>query len=241
MTKYRWLAAAVVAGVLALAIAPVSAGEDETEDMAPPSEKQVLVEKVFKRLALAGELAEYGRQNKAAEALVAAGGIYMELSKGVGDFGKMKEPALEKDGTPTKDASEPTKSFASLADEAFEAARLYPIKGVNVEALIKAAKDREPSDGLRGLVGGPKTITRKVQAGGHTQFVLNFKENEPAGIAMQSNHPVRFIIKSEGKGTLANAIVTHGNYTWVPKPGTKKITIHVHGMGRSAEYRVYAN
>jgi len=111
-----------------------------------------------------------------------------------------------------------------------------------LRTMINAAKTRDysknPEVKERGVVGGPKRIIRKVDAGGQQHVHIKLKAGEPATVALTSDHPVRIILK-QGGSTLSNNVVTNFRYTW--RASKAKVSVEVHGMGKVAHFTVYAN
>ena len=180
-------------------------------------------------MALAGATAEFGRKEKAAEALITAGSLLLQVQAlSGGKFGTIKEKPLGAKDEELDVAAEEEKSFKDQAEDLFDEALAVDGK---TRDLIKAAKARKyaaPDTTSRDVVGGPRRITRKIDAGGLQVYKFQFRHGRPAGVCVHSTVPMRFVVYQDGWGTLLDVAGTNGFYNWTPGGKGKKGTVHVH-------------
>jgi len=238
---YRLVAVLLLCQLLGGNLSPSRAEEDEKP--LSKDEKEQLEAKLqnVKDLVTAQQMASFGRKYKAPEALVAAGALLLKVNAATGGNvdKKVDLTAVEK-GTDTE-----AKSLKEQADELFDTASGLKTSK-EIETIITEAKKRDYSESKefegRAVLGGPKRISRRVDAGGLHRFNLNFVANQPGTVAVTSDRPVRFIIRL-GESTLNNSVVTSYHYTFMPRGRgvARKVEIEVRGMGSPAHFTVYAN
>lgn len=230
-----WLIATAL--MAAMMVTAVDAGEDDDDVPVKKDEKADDV----KLLATAAEIEEFGRMNKSPEALIAAAGILLRVNAITkGKFSDLDEDCVDEKGKKVVDKEESItleKKAKGLLDSA---AAMAAGQKVNVKPLIDAVANRK-YDATRAVVGGPKRISRKIDASGKHHYTIHFVKNAPASIALQSNSPVRFMVRDSQLGTLVNAVAQHGNYSWVPKGKGGTVKISVIGGKKIANYTLYAN
>jgi hypothetical protein len=245
MRKSRWLMAVVIGGSVMVSLASRTRADDKDK---PPSDEELRAQMV-KCLATAAEVEQFGRKHKAPEALVSAGGILLKVDALTrGKMEKLEGDVEDDKGNKLDVPAEEEKSLKEQANKLFSEARemgaSMDLRPGTVEALIKAARVRNYSADEefkgRGAIGGPKRITRKIQAGGHQVHSVRFRANEVASIAFQSNYPVRLRIVSPGQGDLSNNIVQTNFYNWVPRQPIT-IRISVQNLGHNAQYTITTN
>jgi len=240
MSWYRLIPVLLLCGLLGVNLCP-SRAEDEKSSSKDDKDKPDAKQGNVKDIVTAHQMAEFGRSYKAPEALIAAGALLRKVHAMTD--GKV-DASVDLSAT-EKGTDGEAKSYKDLSDELFDEATAMK-KSEAVEELIKEAKKREyskPKDfEERGVLGGPKRISRKVDAGGLHRFNINFVANQAGTVALTSDRPVRFIIRL-GESTLNNSVVTSYHYTFMPRGRgvSRKVEIEVRGMGSPAHFRVYGN
>lgn len=251
MTKFRWLAALLFGGaVLCLAATDPVAGQDGEEPLTKEEEAQ---RENLQDLLMAHRLAAFAKAYKAPEALVTAGGLLLKVNSAIKGEAKVDASATDEKGNTVEAVK--AKSLKEEAADLFDAALGMKPGSKELQAMIKAARTRDykkdPAFADRGVVGGPKRISKRVDAGGRQHFNLKFASGQPGSVALTSSAPVRFIVRAGGS-TLTNTVVTHFHYTLRAsgksgatkgkggKAGATTVAIEVHGMGRPAQFTLLA-
>jgi hypothetical protein len=240
MGKWRWLLMVAALLLGAAVLTPVSA-EDK-----PAKEEAVDVHaKTLQYLATSSEMAEFGRKNKAPEALVAAASMLMKVQAQTdGKMPTIKDVPEDEKGNKIKDAkAEESKSFEAQAKELFvEALGMgTDLKVPGINGLVNAAEKRKYTAwGARDLAGGPRRLDRWVQAGALHSYWFDFHANRPAGVVCHSDAPVRLVIHRPGVGELFSTIGNNSYYNWSPAgAGTVRIQVRVHALARGVHYTLY--
>jgi len=228
----RLIAVLVVCPVLGVTLSLSRADEDER----PLSEEDQARLQNVKDLVTAHQIAEFGRSYKAPEALVAAGALLLKVNAVTrSNVDKKVDFTATEKGEGGKE-----KGLKEQANELFDEASGLKSSKV-VDALIKEAQNRDYTQyAPRDVFGGPKRISKRVDAGGLQRFTLNFVPRQAGTVALTSDRPVRFVIRS-GDSTLNNSVVTSYQYTFVPRAKGGKVQIEVRGMGSPAHFTVYAH
>jgi hypothetical protein len=236
----RWLAVLTVA-VLAGLMPPRAA---DGQQPPPDAEKSGLDE-----LMAAYKLADFGRDHKAPEALIAAAGVLRKVHAATnGQMGQVAVKPVDDKDKPVAVEQEKLKSLADEANDLFDEASALGIqlKLPAVEALIKAARKREYElPGERGRAGGPSRVCRRIAPGGVHCYHIPYVAGTPAAIGIQSSNPVRARMVGPAGNVLFNQVVRVGNYTWIPPAGKGRVrtfTMRVENHGRSpAQYVLFTN
>ena len=243
----RSLAALLLAGGLCSALALPSAADDKKDvpKSEPAAEESAAPDPVLELAAAAYKTAEFGRENKSPEALVAAALMLRKLT-----FNKktpITDQPTDENGNPIADKSLEERSFADEANDLFAGARLRAVKLdiKGFDAVVDSAEKREIS---RGPAGGPKTIRRKIAPGKTEVFALKFKEDERAHVHFHASEPLHLHIERTDIHHLWVNVTSRSYEHHHPgKVGGKKghlapVTITVRNPGKKpAEYTLLLN
>jgi hypothetical protein len=250
MVTRRWLAGIViVAGLLAATLSDPATAQQKQGKQREQSQDELNAE-VVTCIAAAGELKEFGEKYKAPEALIAAGSMLLRANAATkGKLEKLDAEVTDENGKKLDVPAEKEQTLKQQAADLFDQALTMGAKGVDLQGLIKAAKGRkypEPpvkTTKERGVVGGPKRISRAISAGAAHHYSIPFHSHQVGTVLVQSDHPVRFVVRQANKGVLTSSIVRNGNYSWRPSSGggTTLITVEIHGTGNLAHYTLVAN
>jgi len=234
MTMLRWLAVLfLVAGVAATTSLRPALGDEKDKGEAPLTKEQEAQAATLRTVVAANRVAVFGRKHKSPEALVTAGSMLLEADAAT----PRGKPTLKITDDSGKEVESADKGLKEQAEELFDEARAMKTRTKEVAALIKAAKSGDYTLS-RAVAGGPKRISRKVDAGGQQRFHIPYIAGQPATLALTSDTPVRLVLK-QGESTLSNNVVTSFSYTW--RPSKAKVFVEIHGMGKVAHFTVYAN
>lgn len=222
----------ILAGLLGGLGTPSAAPADEKKDDSVQVKPDPVSDDV-RHIALAYDLADYGRSIKSPEMLISAARILRKIRTTPGK----EKPTIE-DGKDEKDDSDEPVSLVAESDKLLaEARKLAPDDAIIGELAERAAKEK-----TRGSVGGPRSHYHKPGAGVKLTWNVTFKAGQPASVAVQGN----------GKNTLTLTVTGPGGHylywsgpnpsvSWVPKV-TKTYTISVTNDGPGAcAYRMYHN
>jgi hypothetical protein len=228
--NFRYSAALAWGSALVLAIAaPLMAQERTGPNQSPPEAaaeiKPSAEAEAVQRIHLAHSLIEYGRKNKAPEALITAARILAAHGTVALDAKKTLEApsgaaAAEKKDKPASDTSP-----RALLDEAKQLSRTDP-------AIVALANSVEI---LRGAVGGPKHVTEVVQPLSIDVYRIAFRGNEVARVALSGDGDTRLdLYVYDESGIPITSAVGPGDdclVSWVPR-WTGLFVIKVVNRGR---------
>ena len=221
-------------------LAPAPAGGPAKDE-----DEQTLRE-IFHTLTTAAEVREFGQQHKVPEALITAADMLRKvdvLASGKAPK-RVEEVPVDEKGNKIDIPVEKAKTYAEQADDLFEQAATMGAGVPAIAGLIKAAKKRQYTADAefakRALPGGPRQIRNGLQAGGLNTWTFNPIVGRPAAFAIESEHPIRWVINEPGFGNHANAVVRNGNYTFTPRKGVP-ITVRIQSMGKATSYVMYVN
>ncbi len=200
--------------LLALAV-PLAAEEKKGTNQSPPEEaakaKSSADADAVPKIHLAHSLIEYGRKNKAPEALITAARILSTHGTS-----EMKEkPTHEKpergaEGA-KKDKAESDNSPRALLEEAKKMSNNSP-------AIISLANSIELT---RGAVGGPKRTVEVVEPLATDQYKITFRGGEVARAAVSGDGDTRLdLFVYDENGNLVTSQVGPGDdclASWVPR------------------------
>jgi hypothetical protein len=198
--RLRWLTPVLLAGGLLAVLAVWTPAQDKKDEAKPADEKPAEPDPVLELSTTAYKTADFGRENKSPEALVAAAVMLRSLKAA------KKEPITEQptdeNGKAVEEKSLADKSFAEEADDLFAEASLMAaeLKIDHFDAVIDGAKKRN----TRGLVGGARTIRRRIGPGKTETFHFKFQSDKPAPFAFHATHPLHL-----------HAVRTDYDHTWV--------------------------
>lgn len=186
-----------------------------------------------RHIALAYDLAEYGRKAKSPEMLVSAARILRKIRTTPGT----EKPTIEGG----KDEKEEKAEAVSLLEESnhllAEARKLAPD-----DALIGDLIERITKEKTRGSIGGPRSHYHKPGAGTTMTWNVSFAGGQPASVAVQGNgrNALTLTVRGPG-GHFLTWTGPNPSLSWVPRQ-TKPYTITVTNDGPGAcAYRMYHN
>jgi hypothetical protein len=245
LPRLRWFAPVLLAGGLFAAALPSGAATDKADEK-DQAEKADAISDVI----TAYKMADFGRETKAPEALIAAASLLKKAH--AGRAGRME--ALDVKPVDDKDAAVQGETLKSkdldqeandLLDEASGLAAGDPKQSAAVEALIKAARERKYGKVTRGAYGGPKWVSRPIAPGESHVYNIAFVSGVPAAIGLKSAGAAPLRIKmSIGGYVHFEQVVKFGQYEWVPKPDVplKTYTIRIANVGgRPTAYTLLTN
>lgn len=196
------------------------------------------------QIATAYKLVEFGRSNKAPEALITAGGLLRQIPPP-----KPSEATLEVEGDTPKNTDAPTEKAKTLKEEAedlFAEALVMASKDQRdaVQKLVNAIKERpEPKrePGTRGSLGGPKVINRVLPPKGTHNWNIKFIGGQPAVVTFRAALTCRISWHGPAGGVIGKDDCMIGRAAWMPgKNGAH--TIRVHNLSpRPVAYSLYTN
>lgn len=194
-----------------IGIAPVIA---DAQKPATSIEEQQFeaTDQVIRDFALASQLIEVGRKNKAPEALVTAAGLFRKLAK-VEMATVEDEPVIENDPQNAKNsaaAKDEAADFGQLAGDLFSEAIFMGKKdNLNLASLVDQAKARAE---YRAPVGGPRKVQRAITPGQTHSYTFKIVKREPVSLAFRSNAPCKVAAKrNDSDQVYQNGIGMFGN------------------------------
>jgi len=239
--KRRWLFG-VVAAVVALAGATMLPAAQEKK-AAEKSERTA--DDIIADAVTAYKMADFGRDHKSPEALVAAASLLRSL-QGIKMDAIAEKPTGEDDKTPADGQEEKVKSFAEQADELFDEASALglTLKLAYVEPMIKAARAREYR--TRAVVGGPKTIRRGIGPRKTESFHFKFQPNQIGSIGFRASIPMKItVVRSDTSNVIADGVVPVGHvvhHFGNERRGTVPVTVRVQNMsGQKGSFQLFVN
>jgi hypothetical protein len=235
----------LAAVALILGLWPVGADAQKKKDKEPAASEDQAGDDIAE-LVNAYKLAEFGRKNDAPEALITAGSLLRRFAKM--QMGKIAEKATIEVEKGAKD--EPLDKVAQAPDYEEEANALFDeaqalatkLK-VNVDKLIKMAKERPNT---RGVIGGPRSISRMVGPKQTLVYHFNFEPHRPCAVGFQASVPLRVTVtRSDNDNPWAAAISTGGVHRGIPggsRTGVVPVTVRVHNPGlQVARLQLFVN
>jgi hypothetical protein len=241
LRRYTLLALMLAAGVLFAALPSGAADKDEKKESEAET-KAAGKATLIVDLITANRMAEFGREHKAPEALVAAGSLLRQAATRANEgLGVLGEKPIDENG---KEIKEEPKKSADLKDQArdlFDEARAMASGDKAMMAVIKEAETREYK--TRDVFGGPKRVERAINPGQVHVYHIPFITNLPASVGLTSQgSTLHFQIKA-GDAELFAVRGNYANYNWTPKGGpTKTFTVVIHNVGgKGSVYTLLAN
>jgi hypothetical protein len=226
---------AITGGCLLALSAPTHA---QKEKKVEPTKEEIQRERM-ENLMTAYDLAAKGRKKNAPEYLITAAGMLRRLSS-IKDLQEMKEsevkPEITTDGKAAVEKEAKVITLLEQSDELFkEASDMGASLGVNVDKLIKIAKERERSDKEeRSVVGGPKRVVKYIggghlhtfkytlRTGDYTQWMLRSSDTLEVSVVRADNEQPYY-----WHNTTSAQRVWHPNWHPNPKLKVAHITIRV--------------
>jgi hypothetical protein len=247
MRNLRWFAPVLLAAGL-LGLAQPSGTAADKADEKDQAEKADAISDVV----TAYKMADFGRESKAPEALIAAASLLRKAH--AGRAGRMEaldaKPVDDKDAPVQGETLKPKdldQEANDLLDEASGLAAGDPKQSAAVEALIKTARARKygAEKMTRGALGGPKWVSRPIAPGQAHVYNIPFVTGVPAEIGIKSTGAAPLRCKmSIGGYVHFEQVVKFGEYGWVPKPDApvKTYTIRIANVGsRPTAYTLLTN
>jgi hypothetical protein len=232
MTKRFWLVLTAVGlcGTVLLGRGPVpKAGADDKKTEAvkhDPAADDV------RHIAMAYELAEYGRETKSPEMLIAAARILRKIHATPG-----KEKSTVERGKEEAGDNEPV-SLVKESDKLLaEARNLAPDDSVITQLVERTSKEKS-----RGAIGGPRSYFHRPGAGTTISTIVRFWGAQPASVAVTGNGRNSLTLTVTGPGGFYLTWTgPHPSLNWVPNaPQTYTITVTNNGPG-AVGYTLYTN
>jgi hypothetical protein len=241
----RWYAMTVLvltSGLLALAL-PATSAQDKKK---PGVTDEVEVDTTLELATTAYKTAEFGDKNKSPEALVTAALMLRSLKK-------VKKTAIaeiptDENGKPVEEKALEDDSFEKEAEELFIAARgmaaTLNIKGF--DAIVDGAMARN-EDGTRYVVGGTKSIKRRIGPGKTEIFHVKFRCAEPCPFAFNASRPLHFKVeRTDIHHVWVDGTRQHYHHDGHPYPGGKRgelapVVFRIHNPHKKehAEYHLF--
>jgi len=237
--RLRWLAALLLAGGM-LALWPATPAQDKKTDAEP--DKPAEVDPVLELSTTAYKTADFGRENKSPESLLAAA-VMLRSLRSAKKTAITDQPTDENDKA-VEEKALADKSFGDEADDLFDEALLMAteLKLDGFDRLIESAKKRN----ARGLVGGARTIRRRIGPGKTEVFHFKFKDHEPAHFAFHASHPLALhVVRTDYGHVWVNGITMHFVNSSPALVGGKRgqhapVTFKIHNPHkRPAEYTLF--
>jgi len=206
--------------------------EVDAQKAATDDEKAAALSQDVSDFALAYQLIELGRKNKAPEALITAAGLFRKLAR-IEYEAVTEMPEIENDpGAPKVD--EPA---AKAPDYDAEAAKLYAEAlflgkseyKLDLAPLVNSARNRTE---YRSPVGGPKRVSRAISPKQTHTYKVKIRRNQPVHFGFQSSAPCQLkVTRNDSPQVFRNGIGSWANTTLHSGGGNPKtvftfITIH---------------
>jgi hypothetical protein len=238
MTKRIWvgMASLSVLGFLLAVGCPRGVGAEDPKE--EPKEQKEAKDKASRRegdavknIAMATELAEYGRQEKAPEILIAAARI---LRKTIPARPGKDEPEAKGGGAEKRELASLMEASNKLLDEARKMAG-------DDKAVLELA-DRVAKEQTRDSIGGPRAYTHNPGDGVRLTWTVRFRPGVPASVTVRGDgaNTLRTIVRGPA-GYVYDWTGWNAGTTWVPGVwGPTTITVINLGPG-AAFYTLYHN
>jgi hypothetical protein len=227
MTKRIWasLAPLFLLGCLLAAGTPQAAAEDKKADPAAMAKAEAV-----RLIGTAYNLAEYGREQKAPEALVAAARILRGIHTTEG-----KEKFTAEGGDAARKESP---NLEEVSDKLLAEAR----KMAGDDKAVLELADRVANMKGRGAFGGPQAYTHQPGGGVNVTYNVHFIPGEPASVSVAGDgvHLLRTTIRGPG-GYFYTWTGYNASTSWIVGVDGNT-TINVRNLGPGAVfYTVYHN
>ena len=229
----KWIGLlATIGGCLLLTVPSQAQKQKKVE-----TPKEQIQEERMQKLITAYDLAAQGRTKNAPEYLITAAGMLRQLSS-IKDLQDMKvsdvKPEIKGDGKADLDKQIKAPTLSEQSDELFkEASDMGATLNVNVDKLIKLAKERETTDKEeRAVVGGPQQIGHLIGAGQHHSYKFMAYTGQPFYWAFQASSPLRVsVVHDENQNAFFLGTTRAVSKSFMPKfhpnPSIKVATITV--------------
>jgi hypothetical protein len=210
-----YLSCAIGSALLFAIAAPLTAQEKKGTNQAPPEDaaqaKPSADADSVQQIHLAHSLIEYGRKNKAPEALITAARILGATGTVELEQKPTREAAPDASKAEKKDKPACDNSPKALLQEAKELSSNNP-------AVVALANSVELS---RDAVGGPKRVVEVVEPAAADVYKITFRGGEVARVAVSGDGDTRLdLYVYDENGILVNSQVGPGDdclSSWMPK------------------------
>jgi hypothetical protein len=234
MMKRLWIASALLGGLMCLGLSLGVAADDPKADVKEKEEDAAEV----KHIAMAYDLALYGRETKSPEMLIAAAKVLRTIktvpSK---DAPKVQGDKGEKEEATAGEAV----SLLKVSDGWLKEARDMAKDDAMVNEMAdRAGKAKEKS---RGSLGGPRSWSGALRTGFTAAWGVNFVVGAPATVSVSGNGVAIFTLSATNENGVVVASSTGRNpsITWVPVM-TRPFTVRLHNdAGGLSAYTIYHN
>lgn len=212
MKTYLWISGLVVVAGCLLA-APTSGPVGAADDQAAAPVKADPISDDVRNIAMAYDLAAYGRTARSPESLVTAARILRQIRALAGT----ESSSVEGAGNDTEEKQEPISLLAESDRLLDEARKMAPD-----DAVIAQLADRVAKEKTRGSLRGPRSYTHQPGSGVKRTWNLRFVGGQPASVAVRGNGRNLLTLTVTGPG---------GHYlTWTgPNPSLSWLPRTTHG------------
>jgi hypothetical protein len=192
--------------VLTLTFAPLEA--QEKKDSIATDKKKVETDPVAD-LATAHYLADYGRNTKSPEALIAAAGILQRMQP-VKMLDVKAESSTEADPKKiTKSASEPLPDLRAEAADLLAEAKKLSANDPHVVALADALAGRPaPAASTRGAADSPRMYVKPINPGGTDYFTIPVQPGFPMQLAVIGQGNARLRVNIWYRATIDGVVTS---------------------------------
>jgi hypothetical protein len=235
---------AVLAFTGALLAATLPAVEAQSKQRPAETDKDA-IDQALELATTAYKTAEFGEKNKSPEALVTAA-LMLRSLKQIKKTAFTETPTDE-NGKPVEEKALEDKSFEQEAEDFFVAAELLAatLKIDRFKAFIDGARARKEGS-TRFVVGGTKSIKRRLGPGKTEVFHVKFRCAEPCPFALNSSHPLHFKVeRTDIHHVWVDGMHQHYHHDGMPTPGGKRgelapVSFHLHNPHKRehAEYHL---
>jgi hypothetical protein len=211
--------ALLLVGGLVLAGRPAAAEDNKPADAAGPG--------LLEDLVTAHRLAEFGRRQKAPEALLAAGSLLLQVNNRLRrKMDAIAEKPLDEKGEEVRAEPRKTPGLSEEAEALFDEARILVAgdarSSAAVEALLKASK-RRGHEASREVLPGPRRIERGLNPGQSHTYRIGYIRGLPAAVALTTggDSPLHLRITDAEDKEVLDVRGANSHYTWQIPPGGK--------------------
>ena len=239
MLKLRTLALLIPLGIASLTLADEPKATEKPAKDAAPAKVKPQAEAVG-QVTLAADLVEYGRDQKAPEALITAARI-------LGTLPEMKDvdqkPEVEKADKVTPATGEKHAARSDKPADLLAEAKKMSGDDASVVALADQVA-KIINEKLRGVVTGPARVSVSIDPGDRNTWRFRYAGGEEARVDLWGDGASQLslsIYDENGGRFLGPFEGTHCWAHWTPDHDAK-YTIHVHNRGdNTTHYRVHTN
>jgi hypothetical protein len=191
------------------------------------------------RLYLAAEMERFGMENKAPDALIAAGRLLLMVPHKAGKLDPAKDKTISLEADKDGSTAKPEDNDAH-AKRLFDAALKMDPKNAGLEKIVKEAAKTKPP-GTKGNVEGPKTITRTLAPGGRDVWYFKFEPNLPGYVSVSAGLKMHIEVLRPTGEALTDVNYPSASATFTPT-NDAKWTVRVHNVsGKTNTYTLTTN